>query len=62
LQLLAASLPAADLRPIFYDYLMWGVEFRAAAAAVAFVAAVWTFSSLRLAAREKPGASEALAE
>jgi hypothetical protein len=53
LQLLAASLPAADLQPIFDDYLIWGVEFRAAAAAVAFVAVVWAFLSLRVAAREK---------
>ena len=49
-QLLAASQPAADLQPIFDDYLIWGVDFRAAADAVAFVAVVWALLSLRVAA------------
>ena len=57
LQLLAAPHPAADLRPIFADYLIWGVDFRAAAAAVAFVAVVWALLSLSIAAA--PGKSEA---
>ena len=59
LQLLAASQPAADLQPIFNDYLIWGVDFRAAADAVAFVAVVWALLSLRVAAApEKSGAAE----
>jgi hypothetical protein len=45
-QLLAASQPAADLQPIFNAYLVWGVDFRAAADAVAFVAVVWALSGL----------------
>ena len=45
-QFLMAAQPAADLRPIFDQYLIWGVDFRAAADAVAFVALVWTLSSL----------------
>ena len=48
-QLLAASQPAADLRPIFSDYLIWGVDFRAAAASVAFVAVVVALLGLSLA-------------
>jgi hypothetical protein len=63
LQLLAASQPAADLQPIFDEYLIWGVDFRAAADAVAFVAVVWTLVSLRVAgAAEKSGAAETPAE
>jgi hypothetical protein len=59
LQLLAASQPAADLQPIFDDYLIWGVDFRAAAAAVAFVSVVWALYDLRAAAApEKSGAAE----
>jgi hypothetical protein len=59
LQLLAASQPAADLQPIFDDYLIWGVDFRAAANAVAFVSVVWALFDLRLAAApEKSGAAE----
>jgi hypothetical protein len=50
IQLLAASQPAADLRPIFSDYLIWGVDFRAAAASVAFVAVVWALLGLSLTA------------
>lgn len=62
-QLLAASPPAADLRPIFASYLIWGVDFRAAAAAVAFVAVVWALLGLSVArAPRKSGASEAPAE
>jgi hypothetical protein len=57
LQLLAASQPAADLQPIFDDYLIWGVDFRAAAAAVAFVSLVWTLFDLSVAAA--PGTSAA---
>jgi hypothetical protein len=58
-QLLAASQPAADLQPIFDDYLIWGVDFRAAADAVAFVAVVWALLDLRVAAApEKSGAAE----
>lgn len=61
LQLLAASPSAADLQPIFYQYLIWGVDFRAAANAVAFVAVVWTLLGLHVAAA--PGRSaETLAE
>ena len=45
-QLLAAPQPAANLQPIFDEYLIWGVDFRAAADAVAFVAVVWALSSL----------------
>ncbi len=56
-QLLAAPHPAADLRPIFGDYLIWGVDFRAAAAAVAFVAVVWALFSFSVGAA--PGKSEA---
>jgi hypothetical protein len=59
LQLLAASQAAADLQPIFDDYLIWGVDFRAAAEAVAFVSVVWAFFDLRVAAQpEKSGAAE----
>jgi hypothetical protein len=47
-QLLAASQSPADLQPIFDDYLIWGVDFRAAADAVAFVAVVWAFLGLRV--------------
>lgn len=58
-QLLAAPHPAADLRPIFGDYLIWGVDFRAAAAAVAFVAVVWALLKLSVAAGpEKSEAAE----
>jgi len=49
LQLLAASPAAPDLRPLFYQYLIWGVDFRAAAAAIAFVAVVWALLGLRVA-------------
>ncbi|HSU98492.1 MAG TPA: hypothetical protein VLI91_00135, partial [Roseiarcus sp.] len=49
LQLLAASPPAADLQPIFEDYMIWGVDFRAAAAAAAFVAVVWALFGLSVA-------------
>ena len=49
LQLLAASPAAADLRPIFYQYLIWGVDFRAAASVIAFVAVVWELWGLRVA-------------
>jgi hypothetical protein len=63
LQLLAASPAAADLQPIFGDYLIWGVDFRAAADAVAFVAVVWALFSLSVgAAPEKSGAAETPAE
>ena len=59
LQLLAASQPAADLQPIFDDYLIWGVDFRAAVDAVAVVAVVWAFFDLSVAAApEKSGAAE----
>lgn len=59
LQLLAASQPAADLQPIFDDYLIWGVDFRAAANAVAFVSLVWALFDLRVAAApEKSGTAE----
>ena len=62
-QLLAASPPKADLPPIFEAYLIWGVDFRAAAAAVAFVAVVWALLGLSVAnGPEKPGAAEAPAE
>jgi hypothetical protein len=59
LQLLAAPQSPADLQPIFADYLIWGVDFRAAADAVAFVAVVWALLSLRVAAApEKSRAAE----
>lgn len=45
-QLLAAPQPAADLQPIFSEYLVWCVDFRAAADAIAFVAVVWALSAL----------------
>ena len=62
-QLLAASPPAADLQPIFAGYLIWGVDFRAAAAAVAFVAVVWALFGFSVAgASQKSGAQEAPAE
>ncbi len=48
-ELLAASPPAPDLPPIFQAYLIWGVDFRAAAAAVAFVAVVWALFGLSVA-------------
>jgi hypothetical protein len=58
-QLLAASQPPADLQPIFDEYLVWGVDFRAAADAVAFVAVVWALSGLSVfAAATSPGAAE----
>ena len=58
-QLLAAAQPAADLQPIFDEYLIWGVDFRAAADAVAFVAVVWALSGLSLfAASGSSGAAE----
>ena len=41
-QFLDAAQPAADLQPIFDEYLVWGVDIRAAADAAAFVAVVWT--------------------
>jgi hypothetical protein len=60
LQLLAASPSAPDLPPIFYQYLIWGVDFRAAASAVAFVAVVWALLGLRVAAAPgKSGTAEA---
>jgi hypothetical protein len=63
LQLLAASPAAPDLQPIFYQYLIWGVDFRAAAAAIAFVAVVWALWDLRVApAPGKSGTAEAPAE
>jgi hypothetical protein len=49
-QLLAASQSPTDLQPIFDAYLVWGVDFRAAADAVAFVAVVWALLDLRVAA------------
>src|SRR5689334_510248 len=62
-QLLAASPPRADLPPIFGAYLIWGVDFRAAAAAVAFVAVVWALLGLSVtAASQKSGAAETPAE
>ena len=62
-QLLAASPPRADLPPIFEAYLIWGVDFRAAAAAVAFVAVVWALLALSVArAPATRGAAETLAE
>ena len=58
-QLLAAPQPAADLQPIFDEYLIWGVDFRAAADAVAFVAVVWALSSLGVSAPSRTlGAAE----
>jgi hypothetical protein len=57
-QLLAASPPRADLPPIFEAYLIWGVDFRAAAAAVAFVAVVWALLALSVA--RAPEASRAV--
>ncbi len=63
LQFLAASPAAPDLRPVFYQYLIWGVDFRAAAAAVAFVAVVWALWGLRVAPEPvKLGTAEAPAE
>jgi len=63
LQLLAASPAAPDLRPIFYQYLIWGVDFRAAAAAIAFVAVVWALFGLRVGPEPaKSGTAEAPAE
>ncbi len=56
LQLLAAWQSPADLRSIFDDYLIWGVDFRAATDAVAFVAVVWALLGLRLA--ETPALGE----
>lgn len=57
-QQLAASPPKADLPPIFEAYLIWGVDFRAAAAAVAFVAVVWALFGLSMAgAPAKPAAA-----
>ena len=52
-QLLAASQSPADLQPIFDDYLIWGVDFRAAAVAVAFVAVVWALLGLSVAAAQE---------
>ncbi len=49
-QFLMAAQPAADLQPIFDEYLIWGVDLRAAADAVAFVAVVWAFLGLRVSA------------
>jgi hypothetical protein len=60
-QLLAAAQPAADLQPIFDEYMIWGVDFRAAAAAVAFIALVWALSDLRLAATPARDAQAAAA-
>jgi hypothetical protein len=58
-QFLVAAQPAADLRPIFNQYLIWGVDFRAAADAAAFVAVVWTLSSLGASAASRyPSAAE----
>jgi hypothetical protein len=63
LQLLAASPPVPDLQPVFDDYMIWGVDFRAAAAAVAFIAVVWALFDLSVAAApDKSGASGTLAE
>jgi hypothetical protein len=56
-QLLAASQSPADLQPIFASYLIWGVDFRAAAAAAAFVAVVWALFSLSVAAAPKQSAA-----
>ncbi len=63
LQFLDAAQPAADLQPIFNDYVLWGVDLRAAADAAAFVAAVWTLlawgapaASRSLKAAETPAA------
>ena len=65
-QLLAASQSPADLQPIFAAYLIWGVDFRAAADAVAFVAVVWAFLGLRIAAApekfEAAAATQALGD
>jgi hypothetical protein len=62
-QLLAASPPRAALPPMFEAYLIWGVDFRAAAAAVAFVAVVWALFGLSIAgAPEKSRAAETPAE
>ena len=47
-QFLVAAQPAADLQPIFDEYLIWGVDLRAAANAVAFVAVVWTLAGLNI--------------
>ena len=41
-QFIDAAQPAADLQPIFDQYVIWGVDFRAGADAAAFVAVVWT--------------------
>ena len=61
-QFLVAAQPAADLRPIFAEYLIWGVDFRAAADAVAFVAVVWALSGLVVsAAAGRQSAADALA-
>jgi hypothetical protein len=58
LQLLAASQNATDLQPIFDDYLIWGVDFRAAVDAVAFVAVVLALWGLSVGARTgKSGAA-----
>src|SRR5579863_6159232 len=59
-QLLAASPPAADLQPIFAGYLIWGVDFRAAA--VAFVAVVWALFGFSVAAAPEKPRAEAPAE
>jgi hypothetical protein len=58
-QFLVAAQPAADLQPIFDEYLIWGVDLRAAANAVAFVAVVWALSGLNVfAAPRNLGAAE----
>jgi len=65
LQLLAASQNAADLQPIFDDYLIWGVDFRAAADAVAFVAAVlalWGLSVGAMTETSRAAGTPALSE
>jgi hypothetical protein len=54
-QFLDAAQPAANLQPVFDEYVIWGVDFRAAADAAAFVAAVWT-----LLAWPAPAASHSL--
>jgi hypothetical protein len=61
-QLLAASPSKVDLPPIFEAYLIWGVDFRAAAAAVAFVAVVLPLLGLSVAGAPEKSRAEAPAE
>ena len=49
-QFLVVAQPATDLQPIFDEYLIWGVDFRAAVDAAAFVAVVWALLGLRVSA------------